>query len=154
MNRTLIAANLSLLILYPIAWTAPLARAGLLPFFTGSELTIISGIVDLWETDVFLAAIVAIFAVVAPYLKTILLLSIQVSRVDGRRWIGAVSVAGKLSMADVFLLALYVVLIKGVGIGHVTTAWGLYVFTACVLGSMVIAYLVERDLKKTAASQW
>ena len=140
-------ANLALLVLYPIAWFAPLARAGLLPFFTGNELSIASGIADLWSTDLFLAGIVAIFAVVAPYLKTILLAAIQMGRVGGPRWIGVVSIAGKLSMADVFLLALYIVLVKGVGIGHVETAWGLYLFTACVLGSVAISLLTEHRLK-------
>ncbi|MEL7464624.1 MAG: paraquat-inducible protein A [Pseudomonadota bacterium] len=146
-SRALIAANLSLLIFYPIAWFAPLARAGLLPFFTGNELSIASGIADLWETDVYLAAIVAVFAVVAPYLKTILLAAIQTGLVGGPTWISVVSIAGKLSMADVFLLALYIVLIKGVGVGYVETAWGLYLFTACVLGSIAVAMMTERRLK-------
>lgn len=148
----LAVANLSLLALYPVAWLAPLARAGVLPFFTGSELSIASGILDLWGTDVFLAVIVALFAVVAPYLKTILLSAIQLGRVRGPRWIGVVSIAGKLSMADVFLLALYIVLVKGVGIGHVETAWGLYLFTALVLVSLFLALSTERRLKAEAAT--
>ena len=65
MRRAALFLNLSLLLLYPIAWTAPLARAKILPFFSGTELTILGGIADLWETDVFLAAIVAVFAVFA-----------------------------------------------------------------------------------------
>gem|GEM_PF-3141181 len=50
--------NLSLLILFPIAWFAPLMRAGLLPFFSLNEISIITGIVDLWGKDVFLALLV------------------------------------------------------------------------------------------------
>ncbi len=128
--------NLSLLVLYPIAWVAPLAHAGLLPFFRGSELTIASGISDLMETDVFLAIIVTLFAVVMPYSKTILLALIQFGFVSGRGWKTLLEIAGKLSMADVFLLAMYVVVIKGVGVGHVDIAWGLYMFTALVLTSL------------------
>ena len=37
-------------------------------------------------------------------------------------------------MADVFLIALYIVMVKGVGIGHVASAWGLWLFTFCVRG--------------------
>lgn len=35
-------------------------------------------------------------------------------------------------MADVFLIALYILLAKGVGVGYVEPAWGLWLFTACV----------------------
>lgn len=145
MKRALIAANLSLLLLYPIAWTAPLARAKILPFFSGSEISIFSGIADLWESDAFLAVIVALFAVVAPYLKTILLSAIQVGLVPEERWIGVSELAGKLSMADVFLIALYIVVVKGVGIGDVETAWGLYLFTSLVLASLALAILSRRE---------
>ena len=151
MSRTPVLANLSLLLLYPIAWLAPLAHAGILPFFTGSTLSIIGGIGDLWDTDAVLAGIVAIAAVVAPYLKTILLAAIQMRLVSGPRWIGVLTVAGKLSMADVFLLALYIVLVKGVGVGHVTTSWGLYLFTGCVLASLFLTLTAERALKREAA---
>ncbi|MEL6793328.1 MAG: paraquat-inducible protein A, partial [Pseudomonadota bacterium] len=78
---------------------------------------------------------------------------IQTGLVGGPRWIGVISIAGKLSMADVFLLALYIVLIKGVGVGHVETAWGLYLFTACVLGSVAIALITERRLKAAAVEE-
>ena len=138
MNTALKAANLLLLLLYPVAWVAPLAHAGILPFFRGTELTIFSGIADLWETDVFLAIIVSLFAVVMPYFKTILLALIQFDLVSGRHWKATLEIAGKLSMADVFLLAMYVVVVKGIGVGHVNIAWGLYLFSALVLTSLAI----------------
>ncbi len=138
MNRAVKFVNLSLLILYPVAWVAPLAHAGLLPFFRGTELTIFSGISDLWDTDILLAIIVSIFAVVMPYFKTILLAFVQFGLVSVRRWATVLEVAGKLSMADVFLLAIYVVVVKGVGVGHVDIAWGLYLFTALVLTSLAM----------------
>ena len=56
-------------------------------------------------------------------------------------------ILGKLAMADVFLIAIYVVGAKGVGIGRVETAWGLYLFTACVLASMFITHLTKRQLR-------
>ena len=56
-------------------------------------------------------------------------------------------------MADVFLLALYIVLIKGVGVGHVETAWGLYLFTGLVLVSLFLAFQAEARLKK-ASPTW
>lgn len=147
MIRALKFTNLSLLLLYPIAWLAPLAHAGILPFFRGTELTIFSGISDLWDSDVALAMIVAIFAVVMPYFKTILLALIQFGLVAGPRWMTTLEIAGKLSMADVFLLAMYVVVVKGVGVGHVDIAWGLYLFTALVLTSLAITISHKRALR-------
>ena len=47
---------------------------------------------------------------------------------------------GKLAMADVFLIALYIVLAKGAGFGTVQVAWGLYLFTACILLSLALAH--------------
>ena len=58
-------ANLSLLILFPIAWFAPLLRAGILPLFRLSEISVLSGLQALWKSDIFLALIVTIFALFA-----------------------------------------------------------------------------------------
>lgn len=143
MKRAITVANLSLLVLYPVAWTAPLATAGLLPFFTGSTITIFGGVGDLWGSAPALAVLVALFAIVVPYVKTILLAAMHFGRVGGR-WLPAVQVVGKFSMADVFLLALYIVVVKGVGIGHVETAWGLWLFTVLVLASLGIAILTPQ----------
>ena len=44
MQNVLRIANLSLLILFPIAWFAPFMRAGLLPLFDLSEISVISGL--------------------------------------------------------------------------------------------------------------
>lgn len=138
--------NLSFLILYPVSWFAPLAYAGFLPFFRGTELTIIGGISDLWHTDRILALIVATLAVIAPFLKTMLLAAAQFGIIRSARLMVLVLIAGKLSMADVFLIALYIIVIKGVGVGHVTTGWGLYLFTALTLSSFAFAALQKRDM--------
>ncbi|MGJ8584601.1 MAG: paraquat-inducible protein A [Marinosulfonomonas sp.] len=133
-------ANLSLLILFPIAWFAPLLRAGILPLFKLSEISVISGLQSLWKTDVFLALLVTLFAIFAPYLKTIGLALVHF-RLASPRLIPALGIIGKFAMADVFLIAIYVVVVKGVGFGKVETAWGLYLFTACILASILISAL-------------
>jgi uncharacterized paraquat-inducible protein A len=50
-------------------------------------------------------------------------------------------------MADVFLIALYIVIVKGAGMVTVEVAWGLYLFTACILLSLLVSWRAE----KTAA---
>ena len=56
---------------------------------------------------------------------------------------------GRLAMADVFLIAIYIVVAKGIGVGRLETGWGLYLFTACVLGSYAIT-LLDKTGKEAA----
>ncbi|MDX8353264.1 paraquat-inducible protein A [Cognatiyoonia sp. IB215182] len=144
MLNVLRIANLSLLILFPIAWFAPLMRAGLLPLFGLNEISVITGMQALWESDVALALLVTAFALFAPYLKTIGIALIHFNLLR-RKALPALSWLGKLAMADVFLIALYIVVVKGIGFGKVETAWGLYLFTACILASIVISTLTAKQ---------
>ncbi len=135
--------NLALLVLFPIAWFAPLARAGWLPFFDLDAISVITGLQSLWESDIFLALIVMLFAIILPILKTGALAAIHF-RVAGRRALPVLEILGKLAMADVFLIAVYIVIAKGMGVGRVETGWGLYLFTACVFASMWITHQTKK----------
>ena len=138
------AANLALLILFPIAWFAPMMRAGMLPLFGLSEISVLSGLQSLWGTDVILALIVTFFALFAPYMKTIGLALLHFGLLD-RRVLPVLHILGKLAMADIFLIALYITIAKGIGVGRIETAWGLYLFTACILASLAISILTARE---------
>lgn len=131
-------ANLALLILFPIAWFAPLMRAGLLPLFGLSEISVISGLQSLWGTDVALALLVTFCAIFAPLMKVIgrALRDFDLLHPAVEP---ALAVLGKLAMADIFLIALYIVIVQGVGLAHVEVAWGLYLFTACILSSILLS---------------
>lgn len=130
--------NLALIVLYPIAWLSPLISAGLLPLFGLDQISIVSGIVSMWDSDPILALVIIAFAIVAPMVKTL-----GQAMVDFRgktvlpKW-ASVALA-RFAMADVFLIALYITVIKGIGLGHVQTEWGIYLFTACVIVSVVIS---------------
>jgi uncharacterized paraquat-inducible protein A len=137
-------ANLSLLILFPIAWFAPLMRAGLLPFFKLNEISVMTGIASLLEKDLFLAIIVIAFAIVAPIAKVIGTALIQFNRAS-ERLKPAIQIMGKFAMADIFLVAMYIVVAKGVGVGRLEVGWGLYLFTACVLMGFVISLNMKSD---------
>ncbi|SDI10204.1 paraquat-inducible protein A [Lutimaribacter saemankumensis] len=142
MQNALRLANLALLVLFPVAWFAPLMRAGLLPLFRLSEISVISGLQSLWQSDVILALLVTFFALFAPYLKTLGLALVQFGLLDSRV-MPVLGVLGKLAMADIFLIALYITLAKGIGVGRIETAWGLYLFTACILASLAIGMLTR-----------
>jgi uncharacterized paraquat-inducible protein A len=138
--------NLALLVLYPVAWFAPLMRAGLnLPLFGMSEISVVSGLQALWASDVALALVVSALALFAPYLKTTGLALVHFG-LAAPALLPALAVLGRLAMADVFLIALYVVIAKGVGYVSVEVAWGLWLFTGCVLASVFAGFLTERRL--------
>lgn len=143
-------ANLALLILYPVAWFAPLLRAGIdLPLFGLSEISVISGLQSLWDTDVVLALIVTAFALFAPYLKTIGLALVHFGLMR-RKVLPVLHILGKLAMADVFLIAVYITVLKGIGLGRIEVAWGLYLFTACILASIGLGYLTDKRRQNRA----
>jgi uncharacterized paraquat-inducible protein A len=135
--------NLALLILFPVAWFAPLLRAGLLPFFDLDAISVVTGLQALWQKDIFLALLVTFFALFAPYMKTMGLALVHFG-LASPRLLPALQLLGRLAMADIFLIALYIVVAKGVGVGRVETGWGLYLFTACILASLVISHLTEQ----------
>lgn len=131
--------NLCLLVLFPIAWFAPLMRAAILPIFGMDEISVITGLQSLWESDAALALVVTFLAVFAPIAKVtgvaLVDFGLMVPRV-----MPVLHVLGKLAMADVFLLAIYIVLVKGAGLVTIETAWGLYLFTGCILASLFLSH--------------
>jgi uncharacterized paraquat-inducible protein A len=150
MLRLLTVLNLALLILFPLAWTAPLMRAGLLPLFGLDEISVLSGLATLWDGgEIALALLVALFALVAPMAKTVTLALVHLSKAP-LSLLPAVQFLGKLAMADVFLIAVYITLAKGIAVGRVETAWGLWLFTGCVLASLGIALATAHLAKRGA----
>ena len=113
-------------------------RAALLPIFGMDEISVVTGLQSLWGTDAGLALLVTFFAIFAPFAKTLGLALVQFNLMSPRT-LPALHVIGKLAMADVFLLALYIVIVKGAGYVTLETAWGLYLFTGCILASLVIS---------------
>lgn len=141
-------ANLALLVLFPIAWFAPLLRAALLPIFGMDEISVITGLQSLWGSDAGLALLVTFLAVFAPYAKTIGLALIHFDLLKPAA-LPALNILGKLAMADVFLVALYVVIVKGAGYVTIETAWGLYLFTACILASLALSFATDPAQKRS-----
>jgi paraquat-inducible protein A len=136
--------NLALLILFPIAWFAPLMRAAILPIFGMDEISVITGLQSLWGSDAALALLVTFLAIFAPYAKTIGLALLHFKLLSPKV-LPALEVLGKLAMADVFLIALYIVIVKGAGYVTIETAWGLYLFTGCILASILISWKSKKS---------
>jgi paraquat-inducible protein A len=97
-----------------------------------------SGLQSLWETDVLLALVETVFALLAPYAKTISL-ALRNWNLLNQKLLQALHILGKLAMADIFLIALYVTLSKEIRIRRIETALGLYLFTACIIASLLVS---------------
>ena len=49
-------------------------------------------------------------------------------------------------MADIFILSLYIVIAKGIGVGQIAVEWGLYLFTAAVVASLAVSLIEPRPV--------
>lgn len=147
MRLALKITNLSLLVLFPVAWFAPILKSGLLPFLSLNENSIMSALQGIWAHDVYLALLMTFFAIFAPYIKVIGVALIHFNLLSPRL-LAPLTFIGKLAMADIFLIAVFVVLYTGIEVagvsGRVETAWGLYLFTACVIASLLTSILTRR----------
>lgn len=159
--RILRALNLALLIIFPIAWFAPLIQTGLVPelqlpdwlggskLFEADTITVVSGLQALWDADVFLAIAVTFFALVAPLMKCLGMALIHFNLLSPVTQ-PVIKYMGKLAMADIFILSLYIVIMKGMGVGKVEAAWGLYLFTICVVLSLIVSFFEGRKIADVA----
>ncbi len=104
-------------------------------------VSLTSAIQTLWtEGEVLLAGIVAAFTLVFPVLKLLGLwlgFRLSMDRPSVALATRIVSVTGKWSMLDVFVIALIIVMLKGSWIADAETGIGLYLFFAAVVLTMV-----------------
>jgi paraquat-inducible protein A len=130
------------LALVPVTWWLPLFTARV-PFLWRQEVSIATGLVELWRLDLVLCAAVFFFSVLAPLAKGAALVWVwyRVAVERAGRLLDRLSLLGKLSMTEMFLLAVVIVGLKGVGIGTVEVSWGLHAF----VGTLVLSF---------AASTW
>ena len=159
MQKILKVCNLVLIIAFPISWFVPLMEVGLfekveisieilglkLPDLFGlTEVTIISAIQTLWSEDKYLALIVTFFALFAPLVKTIGLSLIQFKLLS-EQVKSTIQFIGKLAMADVFIIAFTCILIKGLSVGKIEILYGTYLFSACIIVSIIISYFSKPE---------
>ena len=135
----------ALAVAFPVAWFAPLMTVKVRFAFwsEGTVLTIASTLQAVWAEDAVLGLLLTFAAVVAPTVKVLgtalVLMRLLSPRVQGVLWH-----VGRLAMADVFLIAVYVALFRGISGGTLGFGWGLWLFTGCVLASLVLGALAER----------
>jgi paraquat-inducible protein A len=133
------------LIILPVTWWMPLFHTELLVFIE-NDVSVIGAAQSLVEIDWFLCAVVVLFGMIVPVGKLLGLLVAwtMLPGERGRRWISALNKIGKFSMLDVFLIAITIVGLKGVGLGKVEIAPGLYAFSGVVLMILGLSFWMER----------
>jgi paraquat-inducible protein A len=135
----------------PATWWLPLFVARV-PFLWREQVTVVSGLAALWDLDRLLFAIVLLCSVIAPMTKLVATLHVWYRAPLGTapKALGRLALLGKLSMTELFLLAVVIVGFKGVGLGRIEVAWGLEAFAAVVVLSFALSLWVEAAVRRLA----
>jgi paraquat-inducible protein A len=117
-----------------------------------SEVSVISGLVSLWEAgEYFLFMILGVFTVAFPAVKMLALLAIwlvpALTRESAQGMFRFVSHLGKWSMLDVFVVAILVILMRSGGIAEIAIRDGVVLFTCSVLLTQTGAILTGRTVR-------
>ncbi len=148
----LVAAGLtSLLALFPIVLFVPLVRMKWW-VFRYNEITLARLAHDLLRTDLLLFLIVVLFGIVVPLCKLIMMwlcwcwLDMERAYSINRH----IRILNKLSMLDVMLMAISVVALKGMGVGRIEIAYGLYLYVLFALANFGLSVAIDASI----ASGW
>jgi uncharacterized paraquat-inducible protein A len=136
------------LVALPLSWWLPMFTTQTLLFFE-HKVSIVVAIATLFETDLFLCSVVVLFSIVAPVLKNAAFIYVwyRVPNSHALRWVSRLTLLGKLSMAEIFLVALAIVGIKGVALQQVYVDFGLYFFSLVILTSLVLSLWAIANLE-------
>lgn len=129
----------------PIAWFAPLFSLKVKYRFwaDATDFSVISTLQILWKDDPFIALLVSFFALFFPVLKLIGIITIEAGLLSERLKPG-LDLMGRFAMADVFLIALAIAMVKGLDGGDLTVLWGFWAFSGLIITSILIGFLSKR----------
>lgn len=131
----------------------PLVETSHMLQWSPSNLSILDGLVRLYsEQEYFLAGIILIFAILVPFAKTLLSLFVwyflNPEETNAQSLLTVLAHLGKWAMLDVFLIALSVILVKGIPGTEITATYGIYIFFLALIGSMVASTFMLRFCKR------
>lgn len=142
--------------LFVTSWFAPLMVVQLKYAFwmEGTAVSLISTLQGLWADDPVLALVLSFLTLMAPMVKLLGMGLIATGLLDPKAK-GILWILGKLAMADVLLIVLYIAIFKGLDGGTITLQWGLWLYTAAVLASLALSLTTAKmgprgDLPQTA----
>ncbi|SNY91109.1 paraquat-inducible protein A [Cohaesibacter sp. ES.047] len=127
---------------FGLGLTLPLVSLDRLLFFTETP-SLVSIIEGLWLEERLLAIIVALFSIILPALK-ILLLHVAAYRGRKSRSVVLLSLASKWSMMDVLLVALVIFSAKTSGLAEATAQPGIWFYGAATLCSVLASAMIRK----------
>lgn len=145
MRWAVTGAALGLMIAFPVIWFAPLFSLKItLRFWAdATQFTVISTLQTLWRDSPGIALLVSFLALFAPMVKLLGIILSQHGLIS--RHLGpALTVMGRLAMADIFLIALAVAMIRGLDGGNITIHWGFWAFAGAVLAALALGWVKPR----------
>lgn len=142
--RLLALVNLVLTLALPVVWFLPLVRNSAFLVFS-YELSIANGMMELLAVDWLLAVVIFLFVIVAPLLKGFIYIALWFLPWRlGRHALALGKHLARYAMADIFLVALSIVIVKGLGVGSIELRYGFYLFAGYVLYSLAFSHVSER----------
>jgi len=131
-----------LIISYPIAWNVPILKTSYLGLIYFREISVIDLITSLWLKDWVLSLILVIFSILSPMIKVIYLF-LQNFGLISKNSNSFIFLLNKVSMTEIFVISIYIVLLKDLWIKELDVAWGIYLYTLCGLLSLSLSFLIE-----------
>ena len=118
-------------------------------YFFDNTVSIASGLVELvYEGQILLFIIILLFSVVLPIIKLLLLNLLLSPSIDDaanfKKHLTWMHQYGKWSMLDVFVVAVFLTTVKLGAVANVQLHYGLYLFAAAVILTMIITARVVK----------
>jgi paraquat-inducible protein A len=137
--------------------TLPIMKTSRLWIFS-DELSLVGIVRVLWtEEEFFVSLVVLVFSLVFPVLKLAVAYAlwrfVAVSTPHFGRVLSLLEFLGKWSLADVLIVALAIVVIKGSGLVNATIGVGIYPFVASTLLAGAVVARVKQLARNAHAAQ-
>ncbi len=135
-----------------VAWFVPTMSIERVPWVWSTKFSIWRVVSGLYaDGQYFIGAVIFLFSMVFPAAKLLAGLWVwawvDAESGNARRAVGVVHALGKWSMLDVFLVALVVAAVQMSWlINNVEVHYGIYLFTAAIVLSIVLMHFVEKAL--------
>jgi len=142
-------AAVSLALLFPVVLVVPILSTRTF-FISRNEIALANLAFDLFRTDKVLFVVVVIFGIVVPWCKSVVSCFYWYSASNPGERFEFLATLGKFGMLDVMLLAIFVVVFKGTGLGAIELRWGLYLYVSFVVASLCVSVAMRRAIAKEA----
>lgn len=135
-----------------VLWFIPIIRQTAFTFLN-KDISMASVAYELYRTDILLFIIVSSSVTIVPMAKSAIYVYIWFFAKNLKAWPMATgALLGKISMLDIFIYAVFIVLMKGQGLVSITILPGMYLYIAAALISLAVGMATERRYRLSVLS--